>query len=533
MNTATRRRGDLDNGRSRIGARLHLTVAPFLLLAAAGGCSFGDLDRVRTHASDISETMPTLRKGGAEPRLTTVRVSDRPYLGVKPLADEDAARLPGEWRRADAVTVPVAGADDDATLAARIEAATGIAIRFAGSAAAGPTAIRDIFAAGDRLRPAQGVWTGSLDRLLDAWAAAAGYEWRYDGASERIDITRSGSAVFRIHALAGEQEYRVSSSTQGREGKAGSDNLTHQSITSSMTYDPWPEIREQLKAFAGPGTTVSVAPSSASVMVSGSARDLGRVRRYLGYLNREVLRPVTLSVHVYAVRLDRNSDYGLGLRFSIPRLFGTSAALEVADSAIAIVRPEAAGSDDTLAATVRALQKAGTVSRVLSADVPSLNGKPAQFFELVNQAYLKEHRTTISDGHAQTQLVPGTVSSGFAMSYLPRVTGPDEVLVRLFASLRDRPAFATFTSDRQTIQLPAFGSRAIQVTQKIGRGETLVVTGFSDRSAASDQGGTFDPAVPFPEGHRRAATARTEQLLLITAEVGAPLGVTEARGAKF
>ena len=33
----------------------------------------------------------------------------------------------------------------------------------------------------------------------------------------------------------------------------------------------------------------------------------------------------------------------------------------------------------------------------------------------------------------------------------------------------------------QTIQLPAYASRAIQVTQKIGRGETLMVTGFSDR----------------------------------------------------
>ena len=512
-----------------------IAAVPFMLLAAAGGCAFDDPGNAGLRAGEVRETMSNLRKGAAEPRLATVRISDRPYLGVKPVADDGPGRLPEHWRRADAVTVPVAGAGDDATLAARIEAATGIGIRFEGRAAGNgdQNPIAEIFAADDPLRPAEGIWTGPLDRLLDAWAEASGYEWRYDGARERIVIARSGSAVFRIHALAGEQKYSVSSSTRGREGEDGSDSLTSQSITSDMTYDPWPGIREQLKALAGPGTAVAVAPSSASVMVSGAARDIARARRYLGHLNREVLRPVTLSVHVYSVRLDRNSDYGLGLRFSIPRLFGTSAALEAAGGAIAIVRPGTAGSDDTLSATVRALQKAGTVSRVLSADVPSLNGKPAQFFELTNQAYLREHRTTISDGIAQTQLVPGTVSSGFAMSYLPRVTGPDEVLVRLFASLRDRPAFTTFTSDRQTIQLPAFGSRAIQVTQKIGRGETLVVSGFSDRSATSDRGGTFDPAVPFPEGHRRAGTARTEQLLLVTAEVGPPLGVTETRGAEF
>ena len=131
---------------------------------------------------------------------------------------------------------------------------------------------------------------------------------------------------------------------------------------------------------------------------------------------------------------------------------------------------------DTLAATVRALSRAGAVSRVLSADIPSLNGKPAQFFELYKEAYIKESRTTAGEGIAQTELVPGTVSSGFAVSYVPRITGPGEVLVRLFASLRDRPVFREAASGGRSIQLPAYASRAVQVSQKIGRGETLLVT---------------------------------------------------------
>ena len=117
-----------------------------------------------------------------------------------------------------------------------------------------------------------------------------------------------------------------------------------------------------------------------------------------------------------------------------------------AGNAVALIKPSPDGeSGDTLSATVRALNSAGAVSRVLSADIPSLNGKPAQFFELFQESYLRELRTTAGDGIAQTELVPGTVSSGFAVSYLPRITGPGEVLVRLFASLRDRPSFTAFT----------------------------------------------------------------------------------------
>ena len=182
---------------------------------------------------------------------------------------------------------------------------------------------------------------------------------------------------------------------------------------------------------------------------------------------------------------------------------------------------------------MKALNSAGAVSRVLSADIPSLNGKPAQFFELFQEAYLRELRTTAGDGIAQTELVPGTVSSGFAVSYLPRITGPGEVLVRLFASLRDRPSFIAFTSNSQTIQLPAYASRAIQVTQKIGRGETLMVTGFSDRSAAAGRSGTFDADLPLPEGARKASSARIEQVLLVTADIGEPLGIAEVRGMAF
>ena len=242
-----------------------------------------------------------------------------------------------------------------------------------------------------------------------------------------------------------------------------------------------------------------------------------------------MLRPVTLSVHLYSVRFERETDHGVDL--SVSELLGSSVGLAVAGDTVSLIRPSGAG--DALAGTVRALSRAGTVSRVLSADIPSLNGKPAQFLELNNEAYLKELRTTAGEGVAQTELVPGTVSSGFALSYLARITGPDEVLVRLSASLRDRPRFTTFTSDGHTIQLPAYGGRAIQVTRKIGRGETLVVTGFSDRGAVSSREGSVDADVPLPFGGRSARLVREERVLLIAAEIGAPLGITEVHGVEL
>ena len=407
------------------------------------------------------------------------------------------------------MTLPLAGIAEPSVLARRIEAATGFPVRFTGPAPGEADASRAGSVAGagiDRLTPEGGVWTGPLDALLDAWTGPSGFAWRYDDDEGAIEIVRRRSVVFRIHALAGKQRYVAAASTEdaasgGGNGGDGGGVLTSQSITAETEYDPWPEIEAQVLALAGPGTRIAAAPSSASLLVTGTPADIARVRAFLGYLNREVLRPVTLSVHVYAVTMEREADYGIGLAATIAKLFGTSAHLAVSPESVAVVKPSLAVAD-TLAATVRALSRAGAVSRVLSADIPSLNGKPAQFFELYKEAYIKESRTTAGEGIAQTELVPGTVSSGFAVSYVPRITGPGEVLVRLFASLRDRPVFREAASGGRSIQLPAYASRAVQVSQKIGRGETLLVTGFSGRRAESEGSGDLSRG---PAASRRRA----------------------------
>ena len=507
-------------------------AALVLCVLLLSGCGAGVWEDARNETGEAAHDVSALREAAERPPFSAIRVIERrPWLG---LARQDARKedaLPARLLEPGAVTLPLAGIGEAPVLARRIGAATGIPVRFIGQAPAGEDSSGQGSPAGfgiDLLSPDGGVWTGPLDALLDAWTEPAGYVWRYDAKAGSIGIVRREAVAFRIHALAGRQRYEASGSTD--DGASGGDEgggvSTRQSIVAETDYDPWPEIEAQAAALAGPGAAVTAAPSSASLLVSGTPRDVDRVRGWLAWLNREVLRPVTLSVHVYAVRMEREADYGFGLAALVKELFGTSAELAVTPESVAIVRPSAAVGD-TLAATVSALSRAGTVSRVLSADIPSLNGKPAQFFELYKEAYVKEQRTTAGEGIAQTEIVPGTVSSGFAASYVPRITGPGEVLVRLFASLRDRPVFREVGASGTAIQLPAYASRAVQVTQRIRRGETLLVTGFASRRAEADGSGTFHDEVPLPGGGRRGALARSEQVLLVKAEIGAPLGIAE------
>lgn len=525
-------------------------VAVVAALPSLWACGIADVDRAREATAGVAERMESARPADDGSRYSALRVvGSRPYVGLERLRTDPRDSLPVRWRDAAAVTLPLGDIRDAETLAARIEDATGLGVRLVGVPAVVPgqqvvaRSATATFAAAwsDRLLPQGGIWTGPLDELLDGWTAAAGWTWRHVDdpldASGGIEIVRRQSVVFRVHALVGRQDYAVSTSTQDQAAE-GSDRtiatgLSSQSIVSSAAFDVWPGIEGQLRTLVGDATRLSLDPSSASVTVDGVPADIARVRGYLDHLNRAVLRPVAVSVHVYLVKFDRETDYRLRLEGLLAGIGGENVGIEVTGAGVALMAgsAEASDSSSSLDAAVEALSRVGSVSRVLSADVPSMNGTPAQFFELFNEAYLAEQSTTVSQGVAQTELKPGTVSSGFAVSYVPRVVAPDEVLLRLVATLQDPPTFGTFASGNQAIQLPSYGSRAIQVTQSVRRGETLMITGFADRSAEDSRSGTFDSGLPFPGGGVGARFLDSETVLLVTARIGPPLGLSETPGA--
>ncbi len=527
---------------------LSLSLGTVLL----GGCGWFDQDEVARDAASVETRLGSV--GSLEPDrpgFRSLTQSRDPYLALRPVA-EDRSLLPEDLRSETGIVVTLGDEPGDEVLARRISDAAGIGVRLVGVrwqppvGEGGPVdAVTDtvrtltdtvrvdwLSSWSDELAGEAGVWSGPLDRLLDAWTQAAGYRWQYDDEAATVEVVRSETRIFGVHALLGSQKYNVTTTTVGAGGEATAGSSS-QSISSEMTYDPWLEIGPQAVAAAGPEGTVSISAASATVTATGLPRAVERVRAYLEHVNRHVLRPVTLSVHLYSVRFDKGSDYEVGLTGILPEAFGSNFVVGVQGGAISVVRPTSVGAS-SLRATVNALRKVGTASRVLSVDVPTLNGRPAQFYDLFDQAYLQQVSTTIEDGVRAVELTPGTVSSGFGLSFVARIVAPDEVLARITATIQDRPEFAAFGAAGNQIQLPSGGRRAIVVTQRIARGETLLLTGFRDRSSSGERSGTFHPAVPLPEGGVDTDIARVETALLVTADIGTPFGISERRlGAGF
>ncbi len=511
------------------------------------GCGWFDQNQVEQEAAAVEGRLDSVESLEPDrPGFRSLTQSKDPYLALRAVTEEHAL-LPDDLTSETGIVVTLGDGPGDEVLVRRLSDAAGIGVRLVGvpwKRIAGAeqlieprerlvevpadSACQDWQASwADELSGEAGVWAGPLDRLLDAWTECSGYRWQYDGEAGVVEVLRSETRVFGVHALLGSQQYSVTTTTSGTGGEATSGSSS-QSISSEMTYSPWEEIAAQAKAAAGSEGTASVSAAAATVTATGLPRAVERVRAYLEHVNRHVLRPVTLSVHLYSVRFDRGSDYEVGLTGLLPEAFGSNFLVGVEGGAISVVKPTAVGAS-TLQATVSALRKVGTTSRLLSVDVPTLNGRPAQFYDLFDQAYLQQVSSTVEDGVRSYELTPGTVSSGFGLSFVARIVAPDEVLARITATIQDRPEFTSFGTAGNQIQLPAGGRRAIVVTQRIARGETLLLTGFRDRSSTGSRSGTFHPDIPLPEGGADADIARIETALLVTADIGTPLGISENR----
>ena len=245
------------------------------------------------------------------------------------------------------------------------------------------------------------------------------------------------------------------------------------------------------------------------------------MRDILGEQNREVLRPVVVTLELMEVSTSDGIDFRADLAAYFRKFLGSSVAFAVAGGggAIGIVRPSPfATAQDTLDLTVAAIASYSETARRLRTSVGTLNGLPVSSHDLQSQAYLASVSREESQSGTTITLEPGSVSSGYFFTAHPQIVAPDRVLLRLQFSHTALLALREFSSGDNTIQLPEQLSRAVTLEQTLSPGETLVVSGFSDVASAAARSGPFHARNPLG-GERAASVNNVEQVLLVTVAI--------------
>ena len=448
----------LQQGAARLAAAL-------VCAAVLAGCGEATLDLARGETEDVARRVSALREAPGQ-RFSAIRVIERrPWLGLTRTQAAPGSPLPARFLGADAVTLPLAGIGEAGVLARRIEAATGMAVRFTGEAAANGGASGGASLAGiDRLSPDGGVWTGPLDALLDAWTSPAGYAWRYDDGEGAIEIVRRQALVFRVNALAGTQSYaglgldrrrglrrRRQRRRRGRPHQPvdlGGDRLR------PLARDRAPDRGARRAGHGGGGGALErIAAGERHAAGHRPGAGLSRLAQPRGAAPGHPLGARLLGEPGARGRL-RDRDRGDGGR-AVRHFCRARALARVGggDQAVGFGGRHAVGDGSGRS---RARARCRGCCRPTSPRSTASRRSSSSSTRKPISRRAAPRRATASPRPSWCR---AWSRPGFAVSYIPRITGPGEVLVRLFASLRDRPVFREYASGGRSIQLPAYASR--------------------------------------------------------------------------
>lgn len=394
----------------------------------------------------------------------------------------------------------------------------------------------DVPAAGGTSRMLNISYEGSLRGLLDNVAIASGYGWDFDAKTNTVVFSRLSVRTFTILGAPGKREYKDNITNKSREttrSSIGGSNVnatvatsdtssqTAQANTTDYKFDIWADTEKAVKALLSPEGSVVGNQAAGTMTVRDRAENVRQVSNYIAEINKRLSRQVALTVHVWALEVTDENEAGLDFQV----LFANDNVSIVAGSLASLGSPSSAsativsGRLKNSTGVLKALKEWGNATQVTSGGGLILSNQPVPIQAIKRIAYLAGSSSSQSDYGQTTEITPGEVTTGFAMTIIPHILDRRRVLLQYSINLSSLDELTEFSTSDLTVQLPKTSTRAFSQRSTMQMGQTLVLAGFQDQSQklANSLG-----LLNFGRGAKYGKT-----LLVITIEVEAAGGGTE------
>lgn len=379
-------------------------------------------------------------------------------------------------------------------------------------------------------------YEGPLRGLLDHISVVSGYGWDYDSRSGTVVFSRLTVRTYTLLGAPGKVKYDGQITNKSKESGRSSlgssrvnqtvttsdtSSQTAQTNTTSFAFDLWEDTEKAVKSLLSPEGSVVGNQAAGTITVRDRAENVRQVGKYIAETNKRLSRQVALSVNVWALEVTDKNDAGVNLQ----ALFRNDDVSIIAGSLSAL------GSPSTAAATIvsgklkdssgvlKALKEWGNATQVTQGGGLILSNQPVPVQAIKRIAYLAGSSSSQSDYGQTTEITPGEVTTGFAMTVVPHILDRRRVLLQYNINLSSLEELTEFKASDIVIQLPKTSTRAFSQRTSMQMGQTLVLAGFQDESQK------LANAVGLLNFGRGTNYSKT--LLVITIEVEAAGGGTE------
>lgn len=339
-------------------------------------------------------------------------------------------------------------------------------------------------------------YTGSLRGLLDTISSLSGYGWDYDAKTNRMTFSAMQVRTYTIMAAPGVITYDSQVSNKSKE-RTGSSSISGSSINSTVTsgdtssqtsqvhqtkieMNIWKEIETAVKGLLSKRGTVSINQAAGTVTVRDSYTRLRDVTAYIDSINARLSRQVAITVRVWALELTDASSAGLNLQ----ALFENNDVSVVAGSlgdlgsastaAVSVVKGKLKGSSGT----IKALREWGRATQLSSAGGLLMSNQPLPVQAIKRHAYLAGMTLATSEYNQTSEITPGEVTTGFAMTIIPHILPDRRVILQYTVTLSALDSMEEIDREQVYVQLPQVSTRSFAQRSKMKMGQTLVLAGF-------------------------------------------------------
>ena len=342
-------------------------------------------------------------------------------------------------------------------------------------------------------------YEGPLRGLLDHVAVASGYGWDFDSKTKTVVFSRLVVRTFTVLGAPGKREYKDQITNKSREtsrSSIGGSNInqtvatsdtssqTAQSNTTNYKFDIWADTEKAVKELLSSEGSVVGNQAAGTITVRDYADNVRQVEKYIADINKRLSRQVALTVHVWALEVTDTNEAGIDMQVlfandDVSVVAGSLASLGSSSSASAtIVNGKLKNSTGVL----RALKAWGNATQVTSGGGLVLSNQPVPIQAIKRIAYLAGSSSSQSDYGQTTEITPGEVTTGFAMTVIPHILDRRRVLLQYSINLSNLDELTEFTTSDLTVQLPKTSTRAFSQRSTMQLGQTLVLAGFQDQA---------------------------------------------------
>ena len=337
--------------------------------------------------------------------------------------------------------------------------------------------------------------TGSLAGLLDTIASMSGYGWDWEEKRSRITFSAMQVRTFVVEAPVGEVGWESQVSNKSREQRTtnlgtgssinttvtGGDTSTQtaQTNTTRARLDVWKDVETTVRGLLSKAGTARVNPASGTITVRDSYARLEAVRAYIDEVNERLSRQIALCVRVWALEVNDASSAGINLQalFSSPDVAisaGTAAATASSLASVSVLKGSLKGSS----AALEAMKEWGNATQLTSASGLVTNNQPFPVQAVRRHAYLAGMTMSTSEYSQTSEITPGEVTTGFAMTIIPHILPDRHVLLQYNITLSSLEDMTTIERDTILVQLPQVSTRSFSQRTRLKSGQTLVLAGF-------------------------------------------------------